>query len=164
MKNSLNQIKVAKIAATALVMTIAGLAYYQYQAYETEKKLDIGRKQVGERVREQSRLLAEEIRKHPIIIPDDPLAPQGNPLGDIPSDAEEMAQLKLWHQSPPEQRKKLVPTPGKLPILNPELLLKEQLKQMQSEQLSDDPNPNPIQQQALLAIQQQALVKKSKQN
>ena len=164
MQKILHQLKGKHLAAIVFFIIVLAIAFYQYQAYETERKLDIERKEVSERIREQGRLLAEEMRKHPLIIPDDPLAPNGNPLSSTPSDAEEMAQLKLWHQSPPEQRKKLIPTPEKLPTLKPEQLLKEQLQQAKIEQLSDAPEPNPIQQQALLEIQKQALAAKSKQN
>ncbi len=160
MQNSLNQIKPKKIAAIALAIALAGLAYYQYQAYDTERKLDIERKEISQRLREQGRMLAEEARKHPIKIQHDPLTQDGNPFGTPPSDAEEMAQIKLWHQSPPEQRKKLMPSTDK--ATNP---IPSQESISDSTQKSDEEDvTSTIDQQTLLTVQMQALAAKSKKN
>lgn len=90
-----------------IVVGLCTIAYMQYQAYQ-EKKEQQARKALIENLVNQARKLAEENRKHPLILPPDPLAPAEDPLGRTPpSDAEEMANINLWHKSTPAQRKKL---------------------------------------------------------
>jgi hypothetical protein len=75
---------------------------YQKQSDLTELKLDQERKETAEKIRAAAKLLSAQNAKNPIKIPVDPLAPPP------PSDAEELAQIKLWQQTPPTQRDKLI--------------------------------------------------------
>ena len=84
---------------------LASMVYYrQHQLEQTQaedQKLTLERKATSERLREGGRQLAEQMRLHPLKFPDDPFAEPA------PSDAEELAQAKLWHQTPPSQRAKI---------------------------------------------------------
>lgn len=105
------QLKPVYLLTGLLTIAMPILAYFQYQAYQEKKALE-ARKAFIENFVRQARELAEENRKHPFILPEDPLAPADDPLGRTPpSDAEEMANIKLWAQASPEQRKKLMPLP-----------------------------------------------------
>ena len=87
----------------ALIVTFA--AYYRHHqiqiAKAAEAKLDLERKAISERMREGGRQLAEQMRLHPIKMQEDPFAEPE------PSDAEELANAKLWHKTPPSQRAKI---------------------------------------------------------
>lgn len=91
------------IVCATLLITYLGLQQYQAkQAQIAEEKLDQERKETSERIRLAAKLLAEKNAKNPLKLPVDPLAPPA------PSDSEELANIKLWQQTPPEQRNKLV--------------------------------------------------------
>ena len=77
--------------------------FYQNQRNLTEVKLDQERKETAEKIRAAAKLLSAQNAKNPIKIPVDPLAPTP------PSDTEELAQIKLWQQTPPKERSKLLP-------------------------------------------------------
>jgi hypothetical protein len=95
-------ILVAIVSATLIIAFLCLQKYQATQAKIAEQKLDQERKETGERIRAAAKLLAEQNAKNPLKLPDDPLAPPA------PSDSEELANIKLWQQTPPEHRHKLV--------------------------------------------------------
>ena len=96
------------VGALLLGFGIVFATYVSRTQHETqlteEAKLDVERRRAGERMRALGRQSAEENLKHPLTLPPDPLAPAEA------SDAEELAQAKRWHETPPSQRKKLLPS------------------------------------------------------
>lgn len=105
MKNKYLSTKKIIIFTTVLALVIAGGTYYRHQqialAKAAEAKLDAENKAIGDNIREGARQLAEQMRLHPIKMQEDPFAEPE------PSDAEEIAQAKLWHKTPPAQRAKI---------------------------------------------------------
>jgi hypothetical protein len=98
-----NKAKTIAIASTILLLIAAVLYYRQIQIKKAaEAQLDMERKETAQRIREGARLQAEQLRKNPMVIQKDPFAPEET------TDADELAQIKLWHQTPPEQRHKLL--------------------------------------------------------
>ena len=99
------------LAVVILALLVVLLVYVQkqYQQKLAEAQLDLERRETAAKIRLYAKKLAEENAKNPIKMPVDPFSPP-------PSDAEELAQIKLWHQSPPELRKHLMPTPDKLSV------------------------------------------------
>jgi hypothetical protein len=97
--------KIISIAAIALLLVIFATLYYRNiqieKAKAEEAKLDIERKEVSKKMREGGRLLAEQLRKNPIVMPDDALAAEEK------TDVDEFAQIKLWQATPPKEREKL---------------------------------------------------------
>lgn len=158
-------------------MAVVVLAYYQYQAYQ-ERKASEARKAFIENFLKQARQLADENRKHPFVLPPDPLAPAEDPLGRTPpSDAEEMANIKLWHQAPPAQRQKLIPQPEKpatpalaqakvnLPMPQPDMPQSKSPNTTVSssgDAMPEDAESGAIELQAIQAMQQKAMAAKAK--
>ena len=81
------------------------VAYYHYHLIHRvkveEQRLDLERKASAEKMREGGRRLAAEMQLHPLKLQEDPFAEPD------PSDTQELAQAKLWHQTPPAQRAKI---------------------------------------------------------
>ncbi len=100
-------IKFIVLFSILFILMFASVAYYQYLEIEhvkgEEQKQDIARNAYSKKMRENGRLLAEQMKLHPIKLQDDPFAEPE------PSDKEELAQAKLWHQTPPTQRVKIFP-------------------------------------------------------
>lgn len=87
-----------------MLCLISTIIYWCYQKYyhQTEVMLDQERKDTAEKIRSAAKLLSAQNAKNPMRIPVDPLAPP------LQSDAEELSQIKLWQQTPPSQRDKLI--------------------------------------------------------
>ena len=99
---SIKRILFFSILFSFMLITLVYYRHYQsQQAIAEEHKLDLQRKESGERLRNNGRKLAEQMRLHPLKLRDDPFAEPE------PTDAVELAQAKLWHQTPPAQRGKL---------------------------------------------------------
>lgn len=95
--------KTIAFISALLLITTTMLYYRQVEMHEkAEAKLNNERRETAHRIREGAKLLADRTRKNPnyASYKKDPFAPK-----DM-TDADELAQIKLWNKMSPEQRKK----------------------------------------------------------